>query len=342
MSHSPTAQLAHGTGSGRRTMPTTRSPRSRSPPAGASRTRPSDSCPSTSRSWPGAAAPNLPSMISRSVPHTPSASASTSTGPSEADGSPTSLSSAEPSLPGRTVIARMAPSLVLGHGPWLSVRRQAGAQTPAPDGRRHLTTQPRPEGPGASPPAPGPSGYLRGLAAAAADPVRDRGRQGRPAAAVVEHGPAVAQRLGQHHQALGRGRAGLVDAPHVLDGDVAVARGDREQGGYRQVAGRRQGVEVVPAQLAGQVDHGVDRRADRGGRVEYHDAAEGRADQGDLAGAVAARPRDRRGTRRAPRRAGLVAAARAGGLAVAALVEQDGAQVVGARQPVGVGPEPAQ
>ena len=49
MSHSPTAQLGQGTGSGRRTMPTTRSP-FLSPPLGpGSSTRPSDSWPSTRR-----------------------------------------------------------------------------------------------------------------------------------------------------------------------------------------------------------------------------------------------------------------------------------------------------
>ena len=47
MSHSPTAQFGHGTGSGRRTMPTTRSP-SRNPlPGPGSSMRPSDSWPST-------------------------------------------------------------------------------------------------------------------------------------------------------------------------------------------------------------------------------------------------------------------------------------------------------
>ena len=52
-SHSPTAQLAQGTGSGRRTMPTTRSPLATAAPAGASSTRPSDSCPRTRRSRAG-------------------------------------------------------------------------------------------------------------------------------------------------------------------------------------------------------------------------------------------------------------------------------------------------
>ena len=72
MSHSPTAQLGHGTGSGRRTMPTTRSPASK-PAAGPRFTRPSDSWPSTSRSCPGGGSPYSPSTISRSVPQTPTA-----------------------------------------------------------------------------------------------------------------------------------------------------------------------------------------------------------------------------------------------------------------------------
>ncbi|XXS81493.1 hypothetical protein WMF42_00505 [Sorangium sp. So ce176] len=57
MSHSPCAQLAHGTGSGRRTMPTTQSPLSSPLPGGASITSPSDSCPITSRALPGGAHP---------------------------------------------------------------------------------------------------------------------------------------------------------------------------------------------------------------------------------------------------------------------------------------------
>ena len=87
MSHSPTAQFGQGTGSGRRTIPTIRSP-SASPVAGpGSRTRPSDSCPSTRRSEPLGAQPYLPSTISTSVPQTPTAIASTRTDPSRAAGS---------------------------------------------------------------------------------------------------------------------------------------------------------------------------------------------------------------------------------------------------------------
>ena len=57
MSHSPTAQLEQGTGSGRRTMPTTRSP-SLSPPVGpGSTTRPRDSWPRTRRVLPRGAQP---------------------------------------------------------------------------------------------------------------------------------------------------------------------------------------------------------------------------------------------------------------------------------------------
>ena len=54
MSNSPAAHAPHGTGSGRRTTPTTRSPAAKPLAAGASSTRPSDSWPSTNRSRPGA------------------------------------------------------------------------------------------------------------------------------------------------------------------------------------------------------------------------------------------------------------------------------------------------
>ena len=60
MSHCPDAQAGHGTGSGRRTIPTTRSPSARPEPAGAARTRPRFSCPSTSSSCPGGADPYAP------------------------------------------------------------------------------------------------------------------------------------------------------------------------------------------------------------------------------------------------------------------------------------------
>src|SRR3954453_8290604 len=60
MSNSPCAHAPHGTGSGRRTTPTTRSPAAKSLPAGASRTRPSDSCPSTTPSPPGRPPPRPP------------------------------------------------------------------------------------------------------------------------------------------------------------------------------------------------------------------------------------------------------------------------------------------
>ena len=52
MSHSPTAQLGHGTGSGRRTMPTTRSPFRNALVGPGSTTRPRDLCPSTRRVLP--------------------------------------------------------------------------------------------------------------------------------------------------------------------------------------------------------------------------------------------------------------------------------------------------
>src|SRR5580704_1639604 len=112
-SHSSTAQLAQGTGSGRRTIPTTRSPLTRSPPAGASSTRPRDSCPRTSRWSPGGAHPYAPEQISRSVPHTPMAMVSTSTGPSDSGGSGMSVNSPLSALRGTTVRAftRLFPSV---------------------------------------------------------------------------------------------------------------------------------------------------------------------------------------------------------------------------------------
>ena len=105
MSHSPTAQFGHGTGSGRRTMPTTRSPSRNALAVPGSMTRPSDSWPSTSRALPGGAQPYLPSTISTSVPHTPTAIASTSTDPSRGSGSGMSSRLALPGVCGRTVMA---------------------------------------------------------------------------------------------------------------------------------------------------------------------------------------------------------------------------------------------
>ena len=67
----------HGSGSGRRTMPTTRSPGSRPDCSGAAITVPSDSWPRTRRCSPGGGEPWMPLRISRSVPHTPSASVRT-------------------------------------------------------------------------------------------------------------------------------------------------------------------------------------------------------------------------------------------------------------------------
>src|SRR5919202_1547914 len=56
MSHWPTAQFGHGTGSGQRTMQATRSPSATPAPAGACRTRPSDSWPRMRRSLAGGGA----------------------------------------------------------------------------------------------------------------------------------------------------------------------------------------------------------------------------------------------------------------------------------------------
>src|SRR5919199_3451501 len=108
MSNSPRAHGPHGTGSGRRTTPTTRSPRAKPLPSGASRTRPSDSCPSTRRSSPGGAHPYSPLTISMSVPQTPSATPSTTSSPCRGSGSGTSVTAAGPSFSGTTVSARIA------------------------------------------------------------------------------------------------------------------------------------------------------------------------------------------------------------------------------------------
>src|SRR5262245_17785444 len=107
MSHSPTAQFGQGTGSGRRTMPTTRSPFFNPLLGPGSRTRPSDSWPRTRRVSPGGAQPYLPVAISTSVPQTPTATASTSTEPYRRSGSETFSSCAEADFFGSTVIAFM-------------------------------------------------------------------------------------------------------------------------------------------------------------------------------------------------------------------------------------------
>src|ERR1700722_5924055 len=120
MSHSPTAQLAQGTGSGLRTMPTTWSPID-NPLGPGSTTRPIDSWPRINRSRPGGAQPYAPEVISTSVPHTPPARASTITEPEAGSGSGTSSNLAEAAWPGTTVTASTAhsPSLTefLGASP---------------------------------------------------------------------------------------------------------------------------------------------------------------------------------------------------------------------------------
>jgi len=57
MSHSPAAHAGHGTGSGRRTIPTTRSPRAKPDPGGASSTSPRLSWPMTSLASPDGGVP---------------------------------------------------------------------------------------------------------------------------------------------------------------------------------------------------------------------------------------------------------------------------------------------
>src|SRR5215813_3762760 len=111
MSHSPTAQFGQGTGSGRRTRPTTRSPFFNPLLGPGSSTRPSDSWPRTRRVSPGGAQPYLPVVISTSVPQTPTAIASTSTEPFRRSGSATFSSCAEPDFLGSTVIALITLSL---------------------------------------------------------------------------------------------------------------------------------------------------------------------------------------------------------------------------------------
>src|SRR3954447_8830267 len=107
MSNSPCPQAPQGTGSGRRTTPTTRSPALKLEPGGAVRTRPSDSWPMTSRSCPGGAQPYSPRAISLSVPQTPTATASTSSSPWPGSGSGTSVTASEPACSGVIVSARM-------------------------------------------------------------------------------------------------------------------------------------------------------------------------------------------------------------------------------------------
>src|SRR3712207_3300872 len=107
MSNCPAAHAPQGTGSGRRTTPTTRSPtENRSEAEPGSTTRPSDSWPSTSRASPDGAQPYSPPTISMSVPHTPSASPSTSSSLSPGTGSGSSTTAAEPADCGATVSAR--------------------------------------------------------------------------------------------------------------------------------------------------------------------------------------------------------------------------------------------
>src|SRR4051812_43474210 len=125
MSNSPRAHEGHGTGSGRRTTPTTRSPSAKPTPAGAERTRPSDSWPSTSRSFPGGAQPYSPATISMSVPQTPSARPSTSSSPSRGSGSGIWVTAADPCCSGMTVSARISTrSLRLPRQRLASDRRQ--------------------------------------------------------------------------------------------------------------------------------------------------------------------------------------------------------------------------
>ena len=129
MSHSPTAQLGQGTGSGRRTIPTIRSPACRPLRDPGSTTRPSDSWPRISRSRPGGAQPYAPEAISTSVPQMPTATASTRIDPVLSSGSGTSSYRTDPATPGSTVTAFMTPH------PDVSNFVQCGRLLPATPGR---------------------------------------------------------------------------------------------------------------------------------------------------------------------------------------------------------------
>src|ERR1700691_1102371 len=107
ISQCPAAHAGQGTGSRRRTMPTTRSPGTNPVSGAASPTRPSDSCPMMRRSFPGGGDPYSPLMISRSVPQIPIACVCTTIGPSSAGGSGMSVSATESCCPGMTVMARI-------------------------------------------------------------------------------------------------------------------------------------------------------------------------------------------------------------------------------------------
>src|SRR4029077_3492459 len=110
MSHSPAAHAGHGIGSGRRTIPTTRSPGAKPDLAGASSTSPRLSWPMTSLASPDGGVPYAPSAISRSVPQIPTAMPRTSRAPSCMSGPGTSSMPAVPFCPGTTVIARTCAS----------------------------------------------------------------------------------------------------------------------------------------------------------------------------------------------------------------------------------------
>src|SRR5450432_3289892 len=180
MSHSPAAQLAQGTGSGRRTTPTTRSPGAKWLPAGALATRPRFSWPMMRRSRPGGALPYAPLRISPSVPQTPMLTPSTSSVPGSSGGSGRSSRRALSATPGIVVIARMADysytrqrvALVIGRSlnnamgriaarrRWISARAAAIGATAAvavavlaPAGCQRLASRVS-EGETAPPPAP--------------------------------------------------------------------------------------------------------------------------------------------------------------------------------------------
>src|SRR5262249_53127601 len=154
MSQSPAAQQAHGTGSGRRTMPTTRSPRLNPQFTEASCTVPSDSWPITRRLRPGGAQPYRPATISRSVPQTPSAKLRTSTAPSDGGGSGTSSTLAELAVPGATVRARIVSSCKILRKP----RCRRTQPSPRARGETFVTEQSSGAGTG---PAPAPLHQIR-------------------------------------------------------------------------------------------------------------------------------------------------------------------------------------
>src|SRR4051794_31482488 len=220
MSNSPRPHGTHGTGSGRRTTPTTRSPSEKSLPPGASRTRPSDSWPRISRSSPGGAQPYSPETISMSVPHTPSATPSTSSSPSRGSGSGTSRTSAEFAFSGTTVSARMGRRLRRVHE--LALIRGRNAPLSARAERQHRG---RDDGRGGHPDGP-PEGVAEGIRE------RGRGLLLHPRRRLLQRAAPARRRAHAHANLVledDRQRRGSHGPAHALQ-DVQRARRPRHRG----------------------------------------------------------------------------------------------------------------